>query len=62
MDKYHPALDWGLGVIYLVLIIWGLWHLGGWLFNEVMSLTPKKLAIGSIVLTAIPFTFLIIFF
>ena len=61
MSKYHPALEWGLGIIYLVLIIWGVWHLGGWLFNEAMSLTPKKLAIGSIVLTAIPFAFLIIF-
>lgn len=49
MGKYHPALEWGL------------WHPGGWLLNEAMSLTPKKLVIGSIVLTAIPFTFLIIF-
>ena len=61
MGKYNPALEWGLGIIYLVLIIWGLWHLGGWLYIEAMSLTPKKLAIGSIALTAIPFTFLIIF-
>jgi len=61
MGKYHPALEWGLGTIYLALIIWGLWHLGGWLFVEAMNLTPKKLAVASLLLTAIPFAFLIVF-
>ena len=61
MGKYHPALEWGLGIIYLALIIWGLWNLGGWLSSEAMSLTPKKLAIACIVLTAIPLALLLIF-
>jgi len=61
MGKYHPALEWGLGFVYLVLILFGAWKLGGWLFNEMQSFTPKKLAIMSLMLTTIPLVLLIVF-
>jgi len=61
MGKYHPALEWGLGILYLVLILFGLWKFGGWMYIEMQSFTPKKLALTSLSLTVIPFILLIIF-
>jgi len=60
MEKYHPALQWGLGLIYLALIIFGLWKGGSWLFANMSSLTPGKLAITSLFIVGVPFVLTLI--
>jgi len=59
-EKLNPV-QWVLVLSVWALILYGLWQIGGWMLSEVMNLTPKKLAMTSLLITAIPFCFLILF-
>lgn len=60
MEKYHPLLEWTLGIIYLVLIVIGLWKFGGWALASLSTLTPGKLAITSLFIVGVPFVLTLI--
>jgi len=60
MDEQNQILQWIVGSVLLLLIMYGFWNGASWLF-EVLHLTPKNLALVSLSLTLIPFVLLIIF-
>lgn len=51
-----------VGTVLLMLILYGLWKAGSWVFVEVMDLTPTKLAIGSLFVICTPIVLTLILF
>jgi len=51
-----------VGTAILLLILYGLWKGGSWVFFEAMDLTPSKLAIASLFVIVTPIVLTLILF